>query len=183
MLESSRVRLAPLRAEDAPPLYRWINDRGLVLLNNVYRPVTPDAHQAWFEAVQRQPNSVIFTIRDPADDRLMGTCQLVEIDTVARRAELRIRLGELRDQGRGLGTSAVRLLLGHAFEDLNLERVFLHVFATNERAIRCYLKAGFRQEGRLRRAEYVGGQYVDVVVMGILREEYLALSEREPLAG
>ena len=67
---------------------------------------------------------------------------------------------------------AVRLLLDFAFRDLNLHRVYLHVFDTNAAAIRIYEKVGFVREGVLRQAAHIDGRYVDVMVMSILREEY-----------
>lgn len=42
----------------------------------------------------------------------------------------------------------------------------------NIRAIRCYEKCGFQIEGRLRGAKFIDGQPRDVILMGILREEY-----------
>jgi len=87
-------------------------------------------------------------------------------------AELQIRIGDAADRGRGVGSEAVGLLLRFAFDDLNLQRVQLHVFADNAAAIRVYEKAGFVREGVLRQAAHIGGKYVDVVLMGILREDY-----------
>ena len=63
------------------------------------------------------------------------------------------------------------LLLRHAFDDLDLRRVQLQVFAHNERAIRCYENAGFQREGTLRATRYVDGSPRDVVLMGALRHE------------
>ena len=42
------------------------------------------------------------------------------------------------------------------------------------RAIRCYEKAGFRHEGRLREALFRHGSYHDILVMGILEDEFRA---------
>jgi len=64
------------------------------------------------------------------------------------------------------------LLLRHGFLTLNLNRVFLRVFETNPRAIRSYEKAGFIHEGRLRQAEFRDGQYVDILLMSVLRSEW-----------
>ena len=58
-----------------------------------------------------------------------------------------------------------------AYHDLNLHRVELTVFAGNEAAIRTYLGAGFVKEGILRQAAHIDGHYVDLIVMGILRDE------------
>jgi RimJ/RimL family protein N-acetyltransferase len=62
-------------------------------------------------------------------------------------------------QGKGYGTEAVKLLLKFAFNDLNLNKVYLKVFQNNERAIKCYLKAGFVKEGLLRKESFIDGSY------------------------
>ncbi|HET6900811.1 MAG TPA: GNAT family protein, partial [Vicinamibacteria bacterium] len=124
------------------------------------------------ENVQGRDDLIVFGIRLRETDRLIGTCQLLHINRVHRTAELQIRIGDAAERGRGYGTEAVALLVGFAFKDLNLHRVSLQVFATNARAIHAYEKAGFVREGVLRQAAHVDGGYVDLVVMGILREEH-----------
>lgn len=173
MLKSENVALMPLRLADLPVMLDWINDRELVLFNAPYKPVTEGQHQAWFDAIQQRNDVVIFGIRLLETDTLIGSCQLHSINYVHRSAELQIRLGEKSEWGRGYGTEAVRLLLDFAFKDLNLHRVYLHVFSTNSAAIRVYEKVGFVHEGVLRKAAHINGEYVDVMVMGILRNEYV----------
>lgn len=62
--------------------------------------------------------------------------------------------------------------LKHGFQNLNLHRIYLRVFANNVRAIRSYEKAGFVHEGRLRQAEFRQGQYLDVFFMSVLKSEW-----------
>lgn len=171
MLKSAHVALTPLTKTDSPLLWQWINDRELVLFNSSYQPVSEPEHEAWFEAIRNRSDVFIFGIRLWETDRLIGSCQLHSINSVSRSAELQIRLGNTDEHGKGYGTEAVKLLLQFAFSDLNLHRVYLHVFATNTRAIKVYEKSGFVREGTLRQADYVDNQFVDVLVMGILREE------------
>ncbi len=47
----------------------------------------------------------------------------------------------------------------------------MHVISTNQAAIAMYAKLGFVKEGLLRQAAYIDGAYLDVVLMGILRED------------
>lgn len=166
-----RVGLTPITRADAPQLFRWINDRDLVRFNSAYQPVHEPTHMQWLEGLTQRTDLVAFAIRIRRTGRLIGVCQLTAISRVHRSAELQIRLGDAAARGRGYGSEAVRLLLDHAFHDLNLHRVSLQVFATNAAAIRTYERAGFRHEGRLRDAAFIGGEYVDVRLMGILREE------------
>jgi diamine N-acetyltransferase len=172
VLSGPKVFLAPVRETDLETLFYWVNDRESVLLGSVYKPVHAAAHRDWIDAIVRREDAVIFAIRTVDDDRLVGYLQLVGIDTRARSAELRIRIGDGDARGQGLGVEAGALILRHAFDDLNLERVWAHVFSTNEPVRRGARRVGFREEGCLRRAAYVGGEYLDVIVIGVLRDEF-----------
>jgi RimJ/RimL family protein N-acetyltransferase len=74
--------------------------------------------------------------------------------------------------GKGFGQDTVRTLLDYAFEHLNMNRVGLQVLAEDPRAVGAYRKAGFVQEGRVRRHAWVRGRYEDELVMSVLREEW-----------
>ena len=65
------------------------------------------------------------------------------------------------------------VILRYGFTEVNLKRVTLTVFEYNPRAIRSYEKAGFRHEGRMRGALNKEGKRWDILVMGILREEWM----------
>jgi RimJ/RimL family protein N-acetyltransferase len=136
------IALEPLRDEDSDALFAWINDRELVELSAIFRPVTRAEHDVWFASVRAREDVAVFAIREGG--RLVGTCQLIRDGD---EAELRIRIGEQAARGRGLGTEAVRQLLAHGFDRLGLRRVWLQVFPHNARAIRVYEKAGFTRCG------------------------------------
>jgi RimJ/RimL family protein N-acetyltransferase len=165
------VELSPLTDADSAIMLRWINDRDLVQLSSAYRPVDEAHHREWFDSIRRRSDVVIFGIREIDAGRLVGSCQLLSISPTHRKAELQVRIGEADARGRGYGREAVELLLDFAFNDLNLHRVELTVLDGNEPAIKTYLGAGFRREGIQRRAAYIDGRFVDLVFMGILRDE------------
>ena len=71
----------------------------------------------------------------------------------------------------GAGTALMKALFHAAFNLAGLHTLKLEVTADNERAIDFYHKAGFCKEGRLRDFLNKGGRRLDVVVMGITREE------------
>jgi len=166
----ARVVLSPISGADAPILYRWINDPELVRFSAAYRPVHEPGHRAWLASLPARRDLIVFAIRRRSG-RLVGTCQLLNINPVSRSAELQIRIGDAGSRGKGLGLEAVRQLVAFGFRDLNLHRISLQVFASNRRAIKTYEKAGFRHEGRLRDAAFIDGGFVDVCVMAILEDE------------
>jgi RimJ/RimL family protein N-acetyltransferase len=174
-LVGKSVVLAPLRPADSSLLFQWINDRELVTLSAPFRPVSRQDHDAWFDEVQRRPDTRILGIRLRDGDRLVGSSQLHSIHPVHRSAELQIRIGVSEARGHGVGTEAMHLLVRFGFEELDLHRIYLHVFEANEPAIRLYRRVGFRAEGVLRQAARIEDEWVDLVVMAILRSEFEAL--------
>lgn len=74
--------------------------------------------------------------------------------------------------GQGLRGGRRQNLLGYLFNECEYPKVELDTWDGNIRAIRCYEKCGFQIEGRLRGAKFIDGQPRDVILMGILREEY-----------
>jgi RimJ/RimL family protein N-acetyltransferase len=66
----------------------------------------------------------------------------------------------------------MRITLRYAFEELDLHRVSLSVWAVNARAIRSYINAGFKLEGRVRESMQRDGTRMDMLLMGVLRSEF-----------
>lgn len=119
---------------------------------------------------RESPDSISYIIE--VDGKPIGTCGLYLIQWRARRAQFNILIGEPESWGKGYGTEALRLLLDHAFNVLNLNSVNLGVNAENKGAIRSYEKAGFSRDGVRPEFIYRNGRYYDLVVMTILREQF-----------
>lgn len=171
IIRGEKVFLRPIRPSDFPKLAAWSRDREIARYVGGQYPTRLEEYAEWHRRLQSDRHSHHLAI-STHDDVLIGHIELDHIAWRSGDAELRIRIGERQHWGRGYGTEAVRLLLSHAFSSLNLKRVYLRVFSFNERAIRCYRKAGFRREGMLvRRAP--DGQRRTVLLMRILRDEFL----------
>lgn len=161
------VTLSPIRPGDSETMFRWINDPETVRFNAPFKPVHWANHQEWVQSLGKLSNKVVFAIR--AADNLIGIVQLIDVDPINRSAELTIRIGAETHRGSGYGSLALRLAISFAWCDLNLNRVWLRVFADNTRAIRAYKKVGFVEEGVMREAAHIDGRFVDMIIFGILR--------------
>ena len=53
----------------------------------------------------------------------------------------------------------------------------VRVLASNARAIACYRKCGFLEEGREREAAFVEGGWQDDLIMGLLDREFAAVQK------
>ena len=79
-------------------------------------------------AIPRRAEVAIFAIRRTDTGRLIGTCQLRDIDPDHRSAELVIRIGEPDERGQGRGTRAVEMLISYGFHDLDLHFAITETF-------------------------------------------------------
>ncbi|MER6499915.1 GNAT family protein [Streptomyces sp. NPDC001455] len=178
MFEGELVRLRALRAEDAEHHIRWRNDPEVVHWatggDPSFGPVTAEAVGLAFETMLRLSprDSAVFTVVDLADGAVIGMADYRDLDPFAGRATVGITIGERNRWGRGHGSDALRLLVGHLFGAYGLHRIELDTWSGNERAVRAFTRAGFREEGRRRDAVLVAGRRYDTVLFGMLREEW-----------
>lgn len=179
MLQGERIRLRAIEREDLPLLWRHYNDLEIEIAGggDPPEPISLARVQAQFEKRLSEDGRDGMNFGIEADGRLIGGCGLRDVSLTDRVAELGIGIGDHDYLGRGYGREAVRLLLHYAFVLRNLRRVWLRVWGNNERAIRCYLACGFVEEGRLRSHVWSNGAYVDLVCMGVLKDEWNVSSQ------
>jgi RimJ/RimL family protein N-acetyltransferase len=152
---------------------RWYADPEVVRLTRYQDgPMRPDEIERFFVARALGSDSLAMAIHLAADDRLIGTCALSQLDSDNGSALFHITIGEKDTWGRGYGTEATRLMIDHAFGTLGLHRIGLTVFSFNERAIRSYRSCGFVVEGRAREAIWREGRWWDEISMSILDSDW-----------
>ncbi|MCI0551371.1 MAG: GNAT family N-acetyltransferase [Anaerolineae bacterium] len=131
------------------------------------------------EVEELAPGVYFFGVRRLADDVLIGEMVLDVVNWSGRDAFVGLSIGARENWGKGYGTDMMKVLLRFAFTEVNLKRVSLGVFEYNPRAIRSYEKSGFCHEGRQRGFLNREGKRWDMPFMGILREEWMNLQEKE----
>jgi len=170
MIPGEKITLRALEKRDVEFLRALRNHPEMMPFHCSYMPVTEIQQEKWYERTATDTRNVVFIVEDP-DGKAVGYVQMNGIDHKNRSVEIGIHLSP-QAQGKGYGKDAFRTLMRFAFREMNMHRVFLQVFAFNERAIELYKKLGFREEGRARDAIFQNGQYHDLVVMSILESEF-----------
>jgi RimJ/RimL family protein N-acetyltransferase len=147
----------------------WVSDPAKWSTLGRFLPVNDVREREWIEKLYKDDRDIALGIAVKEGDRLIGVAGLHAISPVNRSATFGIIIGDREFQSKGYGTEATRLMLKYGFEELNLNRIELAVFADHERAVRCYQRAGFVIEGRARQAWFRNGRYHDDLRMAILR--------------
>ncbi|MBV9840119.1 MAG: GNAT family N-acetyltransferase [Sphingomonadaceae bacterium] len=169
MILGEAICLGPILPIDVEALFRWSDDVATARLNAPYRPPSWQREEAfWLDAADDRTR-VFFAIRTLTAPEIVGFVQIRDVDPIHRSCTIGIRIGDVRNRGRGFGREALALAVGYCWDQLNLSRIALQVFANNAAAIRLYRACGFEPEGVLRKAQFVAGEWIDVQLMALMR--------------
>ena len=170
------IMLREYSKEDLPHMREWVNDPEIVNnLSDIFLyPTTVNSTESFLNSVlEAQANDQAhFIIADISTGSYIGQIDLIKIDWKNRSAEMGIVIGKKDCLSKGIGTEAIQLLQNFVFERMNLNRLYLSVRDSNDRAKACYLKCGFVEEGRKRQDFYIDGRYTDTIIMSVLKSEY-----------
>ena len=108
-----------------------------------------------------------------SNDKLIGSVTLFHIDLTHRRAEIGYAQGRAY-WGQGYMQEALRAVLNHAFEVLNLHRIEADVDPRNAGSVRTLERLGFQREGYLRERWQVNGEIQDAFYYGLLRPDWVS---------
>ncbi len=172
-ITGDRVALGPIERETTPLFYRWFNDFELLRTAGIGDgPWTMERVEAWCKRFESGPEEAWFMIHELATDQPIGSAGLRDIDERHGTAEYAVSIGEASARGKGHGTEVTRLMLDYAFTARGLHSVLLDVAEYNPAGIRAYAKAGFKEVGRRREADVMGGKRWDIVYMQALASEF-----------
>lgn len=177
LIRAQRVYLRPAERADVETFVRWFSDAEVTRHLRIRVPFSQAGEEKWFDQMlEKQGKSDYhFVICLVEDGRPIGTAGLHQLDLENGSAEFGISIGEKAEWNKGYGTETLQAICDFGFGQLRLERISLEVYAPNKAGQRAYQKAGFVEEGALRRAHFADGLHQDALIMSLLRDEWLAL--------
>ena len=179
MIVGKRIILRAWERSDIETFQRWFNDVEITIYaGDAYPALSSGQEERYYQNHADDKHTYCIVTRDQGV--LIGNCALFNIVSRNRSAEVGITIGEKAYWNQGYGRETLGMLLEIAFEGLGLNRVSLRVVDFNERARRCYLTAGFVEEGHLRQDTFIKGKFHDVIIMAILADEYSAHKRARP---
>lgn len=165
---SAGIYLRPITYQDTDLIVAWRNSEE-VRRHFIYQaPFTREGHENWIRNMVETGKVIQMMICDLKDDTPLGSVYVRDIDRQHQKAEYGLFIGEASARGRGVGTAVAKLMLDYCFRKEKLHRIYMRVFAANERSIHSCEKAGFVREGFLRDDVCIDGQYRDIVWMAAL---------------
>lgn len=172
--DRSLVKLRPVEEIDVDNILAWVNDKSVVgnLAAFSGKALTREDELGWVRKVRTSTDERVFTVTHARDGRYLGQVGLHQIFWRSRVARAAAIISSKADHGHGYGSAAIAALLDVAFHELELHKVWLMVFRTNERSLRTWRRLGFVDEGVLRDEYFHEDAWHDMVRLGLLRHEW-----------
>jgi RimJ/RimL family protein N-acetyltransferase len=168
-IETERLLLRPFRESDLDDLHAMRS------LPEVVRYLYGEAHSRG-EAGDMLAERIRQTRMAAEGDCLALAVERRQDGRVIGDVSLRLRSAEHRQgeigQGQGFAREAATALLGVAFGELGLHRVFGRTDARNDASAALMRRLGMRQEAHLRENEIFKGAWSDELVFAILTHEW-----------
>jgi [ribosomal protein S5]-alanine N-acetyltransferase len=169
ILETERMRLAPLTPQDVGHIFPLMRDAEVMAFWDVPEDDDPDVIASIVEGQVEEMaagRAVYWTMRGLADDGFIGVCDLSEIDRRHKRAEVGFMLGR-GAWGQGYALEAMQAVIAYAAAH-GLRRLVARTHLGNRRSDSVLEKLGFVEEGLLRGHILRDGDRRDCRLFGLL---------------
>lgn len=168
-----RILLRPIVADDATAMLADVVDDEGRRLTGTHATFAPDDIRRWTASRADTVDRIDLAVVERTTQRWLGEVVVMDWNPDNRSCGFRIALAA-HSRNQGFGTEATRLIVDYVFDEIDdpaVNRIELEVYAFNPRAISVYERVGFVREGVLREALHWNGEYVDAIVMSIVRSD------------
>ena len=175
MLYGENVRLRPLKYGDDALFFKWRNNLEYMKFSKSFRfPKPQGAEKAWVDAqmLDMSNRSITFIMETLEDSIPFGFIQLNAIDWISRNCMFGIAIAEDEYLGKGYAKEATKAVFDYVFDILNLFKVYVEILGFNSHTVRVYTRIGFVEEGMLKKQYFWGGEYHDVGIYSLYKENY-----------
>jgi RimJ/RimL family protein N-acetyltransferase len=175
VLERDGVRLRPFREDDAARVVEACREeRTRKWLGDLPSPYTLDDALAYIRSrpeVRASGSGLSWAVADAETDLLLGSVGIFDVTQDAAHGAVGYWTHP-DARGRGVMTTAVGLVLEHAFERMGLRRVKAYAARDNSASRHVLEAAGLSEQGVERLGTRVANERADAVIYDVLREEW-----------
>jgi len=173
------IRLEPFESSDFQQLIDWIDNEELLIQwsGSLFSfPLTTKSLD-WYlrdSNIINESDAFIYKAVDTDTGEAVGHISLGGLSWKNRSSRIsRVFVSNIAKK-RGICQQMTRAVLKIGFEELGLHRISLGVYENNKSALNCYLKSGFNIEGVSRDVLWYNQEYLSLVEMAILENEWRA---------
>ncbi len=120
--------------------------------------------------MKKSPHDYLFGIFLKEENVHIGNIKIGNVNSLHRFGDVGLIIGNKDRWGKGYATEAVALATQYAFNGLNLNKLTAGMVVDNVGSYKAFIKAGYREVGRLTGHVLLKGRYVDTVLVEKCRD-------------
>jgi len=173
-IKGNKISLRPLTLDDIDGGYQsWLNDSEVCSANNYHRfPYTREMLESFILGLSNDRSTMLLAIECNEKSIHIGNIGLSSIDLVNRTGEYGVLIGNKDYWNKGVALEASMLIIKHAFNELNLNRIWCGTLESNIGMRKLAEKIGMKPEGVRKEAIFKSGRYQDVHNFGLLKTDF-----------
>lgn len=173
-LETRRLNLIQISQNHVQDLYELLSDP-LVAEYDYFYPVedlvkVEEFINRYSEEIDSN-SEITWGITLKENGELIGTCCLGNFESYSKRSEIGYAI-KRKEWNKGYATEALEGIIEYGFKNIELNRIEATITPGNDSSVKVLEKLNFKKEGHVRERDYLKGQLVDGIIMGLLRREY-----------
>ena len=174
VLETKRLILRQIIESDASSIFEYLSDSEVMK----YYGLEPFKSEndaldeiAWYNSILEENTGIRWGITLKHEGKVIGSCGFLNTVSNHYRTDIGFELSK-EFWGQGIASEAMKEIIRYAFQQTDIQRIQALIEPLNMASQRMVEKAGFVQEGLLRKYEYTCGKFDDLYMYGLLKEEY-----------
>ncbi len=170
-IKGKNIFLRDLNLNDIKGNYKyWLNDPETNQYNSHGKfPYSISALKKYVERVTNQNDCIVLAIIELKSSLHIGNISLQSINWLDRNCEIAFLLGDKKYRSKGIMREAGMLLIDHAFNKLNIHRIYCGTSSENIGMQKLALKLGMKKEGTRKDAIFNNGKFHDVIEFGVIK--------------
>ena len=174
ILQSGCATLRAIEEKDADLLLSMINDPYIDrLTTGLHLPLTLEQEITWIIVYKNDMHNIRLMI-ELSNQKTIGLISLTDINLIHRTGEYGIKISApIQDRIKNDVFDASIALINFAFFELGLNCIIAKTLVQNTFSLKLQQKLGFEKEGILRERIFTNGQFNDLEIRSLLKNNFL----------
>ena len=170
LIQGKLVTLRPPRPDDVPTMLTWFEDLEVTRFLEMRFPPGLEVEKEWLDRMARDPDEIFWVIE--FEGRAVGGTGIHRIDWKHGIGTTGTAIGDKGAWGKGLGRELMQLRADYAFMQLPLRKLKSSYIDGNEASGRAQAACGYREVGRHKAERFVDGEWRDMVLTELMRDDW-----------
>lgn len=170
------TKLRPIQENELEMIMNWRMMPEITKYMYTDPKLTIDQQKEWFSSLKGRTDIIAFMIE--VDDVPSGILNITDIDNINQRCSWGYYMAIKEKRSLKLAMALEWNLYDYVFDVLNLNKLTGEIFSFNKAVLRIHTMCGSEIEGELKNHIYKNGQFYDVTVTGILKENWYAIRHK-----